>query len=108
MDLSNPIHWTRLMTEDELKELRNSVEFKEWILGILADDNTSTVVTFKKKDGTIRKMKCTRNPNLIPEEQRPKDGVSVEESSAIRAFDLEKGEWRSFIIENVMSVDYAF
>lgn len=108
MESNNPIHWTNLMTDDELKELRNSPEFKEWILGILADNNTSTVITFKKKDGTIRKMKCTRNPNLIPEDQRPKDGISIEESTTIRAFDLEKKEWRSFIIENVMSVDYAF
>lgn len=108
MESNNSIHWTKIMTDDQRKELTNSPEFKEWILGILADDNKSTVVTFKKKDGTIRKMKCTRNPNLIPEEQHPKDGISVEESTTIRAFDLEKGEWRSFIIENVMSVDYAF
>lgn len=107
MELNNSIHWTNMMTDAQQEELRKSPEFREWILGILKDDNKSTVITFKKKDGTIRKMKCTRNPKQIPEDQHPKN-ESVESSASIRVFDLEKQEWRSFIVENVMSVDYEF
>jgi hypothetical protein len=107
MALNNSIHWTNIMTESQQEELRKSPEFKEWLLGVLKDDNKSTVVTFKKKDGTIRKMHCTRNPTLIPEDQHPKN-ESTESSTSIRVFDIEKQEWRSFIIENVMSVDYEF
>lgn len=103
---SNSIHWTNMMTEEQRIELTKSPEFREWVLSILADNNKSTVVTFKKKDGTIREMKCTRNPDLIPSDQLPKN--EVESSSAIRVFDLDKNEWRSFIVENVMSIDYAF
>lgn len=95
------------MTEEQKSDLVKSPEFRDWLIGVLKDDNRSTVVTFKKKDGTIRKMKCTRNLKLIPEEQHPSTGVG-DSDTAIRVFDLEKQEWRSFIIENVMGVDYEF
>lgn len=104
---NNPIHWANIMNEDEKKELTGSPEFREWLIGVLQDNNTTTTVTFKKKDGTIRKMRCTRNPSLIPEEFHPKN-ESVESASALRVFDLDKNEWRSFVLENVMSVDYVF
>ena len=104
---NNSIHWTRIMTEEQKSELTKSPEFREWLIGLLKDDNKSTVVTFKKKDGTIRKMRCTRNPSFIPSEHIPKS-ESQESPSTIRAFDLEKQEWRSFIVENVMSIDYEF
>lgn len=104
---SNPIDWAHIMNEDQKKELLVSAEFREWLIGLLADENRSTVVTFKKKDGTIRKMKCTRNPKYIPEEHQPK--TSIEDSgAAIRVFDIEKQEWRSFVVENIMSIDYEF
>lgn len=95
------------MTEEQKNELVKSPEFRDWLIGVLKDDNKSTVVTFKKKDGTIRKMKCTRNPSLIPEEHHPKNETKDAENT-IRVFDLEKQEWRSFIVENVMGVDYEF
>lgn len=103
----NPIHWTNMMNEAERKSLVASPEFREWLLGVLSDDNASTVITFQKKDGSIRKMHCTRNMNRIPLEQHPKN-ESVESGTSIRVFDLEKAEWRSFVVENVLSIDYEF
>lgn len=103
----NSINWANIMTEEQKSELVKSPEFRDWLIGVLRDDNKSTVVTFKKKDGTTRKMKCTRNPSLIPEEHHPKT-ESEESTNTIRVFDLEKQEWRSFIVENVMSIDYEF
>ena len=95
------------MSATDQKEIVGTPEFREWLVGVLNDANKSTSVTFTKKDGTIRKMKCTRNPALIPEEFHPKTSAS-DVGSTIRAFDLEKNEWRSFIPENVQHIDYEF
>jgi hypothetical protein len=103
----NPIHWTNMMTETERNELVNSPEFRDWLIGLLADDNKSTIITFVKKDGTLRKMSCTRNPSKIPVEHHPKT-ETTDPSTSIRVFDLEKNEWRSFLVANVKSVDYEF
>lgn len=54
-------------------------------------------VTFAKKDGTDRTMRCTRNGNLIPIDFHPKTSdTPQDESDNIKAFDLDKNEWRSF------------
>lgn len=61
-------------------------------------------VTFTKKDGTERKMLCTRNMNAIPQDKQPKGSGKTKADHIIVAFDLEKGEWRSFSEESVKSV----
>jgi hypothetical protein len=55
-------------------------------------------VTFTKKDGTDRVMKCTRSSNLIPTDHQPKGETQVvtEETDNIRVFDVEAQGWRSF------------
>jgi len=61
-------------------------------------------VEFSKKDGTIRRMICTRDMKQIPEEKHPKGTGKERNSEVIVAFDLEKGEWRSFLRESVRVV----
>jgi hypothetical protein len=61
-------------------------------------------VTFTKKDGTERVMLCTRNMGAIPEDKHPKGEGKTKAAHLIVAFDLEKGEWRSFGEESVKSV----
>lgn len=60
----------------------------------------------KVKDGQIREMRATLNPDLIPEDKMPKGG-SVDQSAgsdtALRVFDLDLNEWRSFRIDKVIS-----
>lgn len=104
---NSPIDWTKFMQDIEQTEFVKTPEFREWLLGLLADTNPTTV-TFTKKDGTTRVMKCTRSPSQIPEDQYPKDGVSIETTGTIRVFDLDKNEWRSFIVENVKRIEYSF
>jgi len=68
-------------------------------------NNGETItVTFTKKDGTGRSMYCTRNMAAIPKDKHPKGGGKTKASHLIVAFDLEKGEWRSFDEESVLSV----
>ena len=54
-------------------------------------------VTFTKRDGTERTMRCTRSTSYIPLEQAPKSDTSKEEiTDNIRVFDVENQGWRSF------------
>lgn len=104
---NSPIDWTKFMTTEDKREFLKSQEWRDWLIGLLNDDNKSTTVTFTKKDGTTRIMRCTRNPNLIPVEFHPKT-ESTDSGSSVRVFDLDKQEWRSFIAENVTHIDYDF
>ena len=63
-------------------------------------------VTFTKKDGTERTMKCTTKSSHIPEEKQPiGEKIIKENNEIIRAYDVESEGWRSFRVENVMSFD---
>lgn len=87
-------------------------DFKKWILGLLHDENLKSglCVTFTKKDGSERKMQCTLIESKIPADKRPK-GTSESENtstvgSAVRVFDTEVGEWRSFRWDSVIKVEF--
>lgn len=108
---NSSIDWTKIMTETNKDEFVKTAEFREWLMGLLSDDKPTTI-TFTKKDGTDRVMKCTRNLSNIPEDLHPKsvlvDPIEAKDSASIKAFDLDKKEWRSFIAENVKRIDYSF
>ena len=88
-------------------------EFKTWTLGLLHDENleSGVCITFTKKDGSERKMQCTLVESKIPETKRPKSSNASENSStvgsAVRVFDAERGEWRSFRWESVTKVEFT-
>ncbi len=68
-------------------------------------------VVFTKKDGSSRTMLCTKDIETIPEEYRPKITDESDRPGKptpdhlLSVFDLEANGWRSFIIENVLSVE---
>jgi hypothetical protein len=66
--------------------------------------NNFVMVTFTKKDGTIRSMKCTRNLQLIPSEFHPKTDRKPPEDS-LPVFDLEKQGWRSFRYDSILKIE---
>ena len=103
---NSPIDWTKLMTQEQNADFVKTPEFREWLIDLLADTNNPTTVTFTKKDGTERVMKCTRSLALIPEDQHPKNGAG-DSDSTLRVFDLDKNEWRSFIVENIKRLEYT-
>lgn len=64
------------------------------------------VVEFNKKNGEFRRMTCTLNSVLIPQDQLPKSEIAVKENdTTVRCFDLEANGWRSFIVENVLKTE---
>lgn len=100
---NSSIDWTKLMSESEHSATLASPEFREWIINLLS--NSTITITFTKKDGTERIMKCTRNTAFIPTEQLPKEG-STESTSAVPVFDLDAQGWRSFIPSNIIRIEY--
>ena len=87
-------------------EIMKDPEFASWLREYLSE-NTITV-TFTKKDGTNRVMKCTKQSDMIPTDKQPKGSGSTSTGDAVAVFDLDKQEWRSFIVENVTKVNYEF
>lgn len=93
----------------------NWSEMREWLKGLM-EDNVVTVV-FTKKDGTERVMRCTTNPELVPQvvhetnTSNPIDFPTVKKERKINmntlvAYDLAKSDWRSFVVKSVKSVAF--
>jgi len=92
------------MTEKLLTNEERFNELKPWALENLRSVTEGCTVVFKKKDGTERQMRCTLKQSLIPTDKQPKTESEEDTStagSALRVFDLEKQEWRSFRWDSV-------
>jgi len=79
-----------------------------WLKGILAE--TEGTITFTKADGTERVMKCTLEadklpPVVIKEDAKPRK--QSDSTKALRVFDIEKQEWRSFTIKNIKRIELS-
>ena len=70
-------------------------------------------VTFTKVDGTVRTMPCTLDASIIPappvhvtNTDNPVDFPKTKKVNPLvmSVFCTDKGEWRSFRLENVISV----
>ncbi len=68
-------------------------------------------VTFTKVDGTVRTMPCTLNEAMLPKVEQitpgpdtPPPRVKKFNPAVMSVFCTDKQEWRSFRIENVISV----
>ena len=74
------------------------------LLPELLKNNVATV-TFTKKDGTERVMKCTLKPDLLPPQVVNEDKPAKKKSeTTIAVFDLEIKAWRSISYDSVSSV----
>lgn len=66
-------------------------------------------VTFTKKDGTVREMRCTTNLGLVPAEKWPvkKEGKADSSSSetTCTVWDLDKEDWRAFRYDSVTKIE---
>jgi hypothetical protein len=80
-------------------------EFAEWLRGYLSE--STITVTFTKKDGTNRVMKCTKQQDLIPSEKQPKGTGSTPTGDAVAVFDLDAQDWRSFNTSNITRIEWG-
>ena len=93
---------TKLMSETDLKL------FKEWLKFHL---NTGPVtVTFIKKDGSERIMKCTTDSTYIlfkdPTVLESKNEKTISED-VMPVYDIESNGWRSFRWDSVKRVELS-
>jgi hypothetical protein len=99
------INWT---DPNNLLEIDDRVEpmLHKWLKDILSV--TDAKVTFTKVDGTERVMKCTLEPAKLPvavikEDAKPRK--QSDSTKALRVFDVDKQEWRSFTIKNIKRIE---
>ena len=74
-------------------------------------DHAHVEVTFTKVDGTVRTMPCTLNEamlpvveQIVPAPDAPPPRVKKHNPAVMSVFCTDKGEWRSFRVENVISI----
>lgn len=81
--------------------------FKKWLKGHL--NYGPVTVTFTKKDGSERVMKCTTKDELIPqvveESLTPKREKKTNEE-VMSVYDLEAAGWRSFRWDSIKQVSF--
>lgn len=90
----------------------NKAVIRDWVKSLL-QKGPATVV-FTKADGTDREMRCTLNPEQLPEVPvvaKSVDGIVKEskqrklpDEHSLRVFDLDKKEWRSFRFDRLQKV----
>ena len=67
------------------------------------------MVTFTKKDGTIRDMKCTLVSSYLPVKEEvasnstTKSPRTPSSTDSISVYDIENNGWRAFNLSNVIS-----
>jgi hypothetical protein len=101
------INWTdpnNLVTIDD----RVEPMLHKWLKDMLSV--TEAKVTFTKVDGSERVMKCTLEANKLPpvvikEDAKPRKETTS--TKALRVFDVEKQEWRSFTIKNIKRIELS-
>jgi len=101
------INWTdpnNLVTIDD----RVEPMLHKWLKSMLSV--TEAKITFTKVDGTERVMKCTLESTKLPVVELKEDAKPRKETTstkALRVFDIEKNEWRSFTIKNIKRIELA-
>ena len=82
--------------------------FKKWLISHLKFGPVT--VTFTKKDGSERIMKCTINPTYImfkePTSVESKREKKINED-VMPVFDMEAGHWKSFRWDSIKSVSFT-
>ena len=83
------------------EEERN--QFKEWLVGHISYGEV--YVTFTKKDGEEREMRCTLNEELAPHYEKKTERKVNDEVCFV--YDLDKDAWRSFRFDSVTQVRFS-
>ena len=65
------------------------------------------LVTFTKKDGTDRTMRCTRNPDLMPAGSVKGTDARKDHGNLIAVFDLDAQAWKGFFFDKMVAIQPA-
>ena len=92
------------------KKMSEKFEFKtkkekNWLLGLLRSEVVD--ITFTKKDGSERIMKCTLMESKIPTEKMPKGTEKAKSDEVVPVFDIENDGWRSFRWDSIRQINFT-
>jgi len=80
--------------------------FSKWVKGVLI--TKVTTITFTKKDGTERVMKCTLRPDLLPVQEIVEGKEPRKQNDSVMSvYDVEANGWRSFTVRSVKRVEFT-
>ena len=81
--------------------------FRDWLRDMLKMGPVT--VTFTKKDGSERIMRCTLEPEQLPKVEVKEDKVSRKQKTddVLAVYDLESLGWRSFTIKSVKRIELS-
>ena len=87
----------------------NLIKFKKWLKSHLRMGPVT--VTFTKKDGTERVMKCTTDTTLImfkdPTILESKESTRKVNEDIMPVYDLENSAWKSFRWDSIKQVTFT-
>lgn len=69
--------------------------------------NQELTITFTKKDGTDRVMRCTLEPSKLPMKENAENTNRKTNNETMAVFDLDAQGWRSFTKKSVKTVDFT-
>ena len=61
-------------------------------------------VTFVKKGGELREMRCTLNPEQVPQVEKKTERIKEVNEDVCPVYDLDKQSWRSFRYDSIKEV----
>lgn len=67
--------------------------------------NFVAIVTFTKKDGTERVMKCTLKQDIAIPHERKTERVKEPKDDLLPVWDIDAGAWRTITIPNILTVE---
>jgi len=86
-------------------------EYTKESLSLLLENNILDISFVKISDGSTRKMKCTKDIGVIPFEHIPSldpdKKVRIDPDDIVRVYDLEAQGWRSFSVDNLVTVELS-
>ena len=65
------------------------------------------LVTFTKKDGSERTMRCTRNPDLMPAGSVKGTDARKDQGNLIAVYDLDAQAWKGFFFDRMVAIQPA-
>jgi hypothetical protein len=85
-------------------ETKDKNQLRKWLGEHLAYGPVT--VTFEKKDGSLREMRCTLKD--VPQYERKIESETPRKKNneVMSVFDLDKSEWRSFRIDSIKEIKF--
>jgi hypothetical protein len=88
-----------------MEHAMNNEEGREWLKSHLKMG--PVYVTFTKKDGTERKMKCTLKEGVVVPHEKTTERVKEENVETLAVWDMEKSAWRSFRLDTIKTIEFG-